>query len=460
MARYILSGQPDWDVNPWTGQPALRGYAADGSGVVFLDPSADEFRVDDGSGTQWANTGGGETKTTYDPTTGAVTGVYDAPVSNTSLSAIWQDQIQPTVQGAIEATQTPEFQLAALLAGGLNYGLTGSVFTGAPADAALGLESALSTPVAAAPVQYAAIPGAVTDAPVYDVLASGAPATGGADMFPFLTDPAFIAPEAASLVPNIGTAAVLGGAAAGAGGSATAGASSLPTAAATGAAAAGTGAVVDGSIGGGDNSDYADNGSTHPDNLNTGAQDAAVTGAASAGTAAALARIMRGEGTLEDFLSVGGVGAATGLGVVGSMQQADTFRRLAEQARADRAPFLGKSLEWLSNPTAYAEGPGKAFMDATLRRLSATHGNPIDSPTAMGLATQAGLQDWRGAVTGFGNLGLAGEDTRASLGTREAGADANVFNAIGSGIADLTTQRTPWEQFLRQMGGGANARLA
>jgi hypothetical protein len=39
-------------------------------------------------------------------------------------------------------------------------------------------------------------------------------------------------------------------------------------------------------------------------------------------------------------------------------------------------------------------GPGAASLDATLRRLS-VGGNPIGDPTKLGIATQAGLQNWQ-----------------------------------------------------------------
>lgn len=148
------------------------------------------------------------------------------------------------------------------------------------------------------------------------------------------------------------------------------------------------------------------------------------------------------------------------MGMYGSGQQADALRDIAAQSRADRAPFYNASVNYLQNPQAYADGPGRAFMDATLRRLSAQHGNPIDSPTAMGLATQAGLLDWRDAVSSFGNLGLSGEDSRNQLMASATGADANRLNALGYGLGQLTQpQPTSLEALLRRLNSG-NAGLA
>lgn len=125
---------------------------------------------------------------------------------------------------------------------------------------------------------------------------------------------------------------------------------------------------------------------------------------------------------------------AAGLGAYGSNQQAKSLMDIANQARGDRQPFLNAALGYLGNPDSYFAGPGKSAMDATLRGLSASVGNPIGSPTAMGIATEAGLRDWRNAVTGFGNIGLAGQDLRAQLQSNAAQADANGLNALGYGL--------------------------
>lgn len=172
------------------------------------------------------------------------------------------------------------------------------------------------------------------------------------------------------------------------------------------------------------------------------------------GAAAATPSFLSGlTGMSPGALALLGTVGATGLGMYGANQQANALTDIANQSRADRAPFLGKSLEYLNDPNAYINGPGKASLDATLRALSATHGNPIDSPTALGIATQAGLQNWQNAVTGFGNIGLSGEDSRNSLMANAAGADANALNALGWGIGQATNPPSSLEQLLRGMRG-------
>jgi hypothetical protein len=167
----------------------------------------------------------------------------------------------------------------------------------------------------------------------------------------------------------------------------------------------------------------------------------AAGGAGAAAGGSALGNILRGNGTLDDYLNAGGAALPGIIGAYGAGQQADAIRAIADQARADRAPFLNAATGYLANPQSYADGPGRVFMDSTLRRLSATHGNPIDSGTAMGLATQAGLADWRNAVTGFGNMGLAGEDTRSNLGLAGVNADMGQYNALGGAFADVMNPR-------------------
>jgi hypothetical protein len=198
------------------------------------------------------------------------------------------------------------------------------------------------------------------------------------------------------------------------------------------------------------------------------ANGAAGLGSASAGTAGvgagtaagaaagtSLSRILDGTATTADYLSVLGTAGATGLGIFGSQQQANALRDIAAQGRADRAPFLSKSLEYLNDPSAYAAGPGKTTLDSVLRALS-VKGNPADNPSSLEIATQAGLRDWRDAVTGFGNMGLAGEDTRASLLSKATGADANALNALGYGVGQITNPPTSLADILKQLKGASS----
>jgi hypothetical protein len=175
---------------------------------------------------------------------------------------------------------------------------------------------------------------------------------------------------------------------------------------------------------------------------------APTTGAVAGGTA--LSRILQGQGTFEDQLALAGILGATGLGVYGAGQQGDALRDIANQSRADRAPYLSASQGWLANPQSYMEGPGRAGLDATLRALSAKGGNPIDQPTSLSIATQSAMRDWRDAVTGFGNLGLSGEDSRNQLYAGAAQSQGDQYNALGYGLGELTRpKRASLSDYLR-----------
>src|SRR3990167_253671 len=145
--------------------------------------------------------------------------------------------------------------------------------------------------------------------------------------------------------------------------------------------------------------------------------------------------------------------AAPGLiGAYASSEQADAIRDLANAARADRAPFLGAATGYLNDPESYYAGPGMASMKGVLQGLSSKFGNPIGSPTALGIATEAGMRDWRDAVTGFGNLGLAGEDTRANLGLSAINADKNVWGGLGAAAGDVFNRPSSLEELMRKIG--------
>lgn len=169
-----------------------------------------------------------------------------------------------------------------------------------------------------------------------------------------------------------------------------------------------------------------------------------------------LLKAVSGLGGTDGMKTLGGLLGA-GLGALGSSQQASSLQGIADRARADRQPFLNASLGYLNNPDSYFAGPGKSAMDGVLRGLSAKVGNPIGSPTSMGIATEAGLHDWRNAVTGFGNLGLAGQDTRAQLESNAAGAEANIYNALGSGISQVTNPQPSVTDLIKMLNMGGLA---
>lgn len=174
------------------------------------------------------------------------------------------------------------------------------------------------------------------------------------------------------------------------------------------------------------------------------------TGIGSAAAGTALSRILNGTATTADWVQILGTAGATGLGMFSANQQANTLERLAQENRADRLPYLQASQGYLADPGSYLAGPGQAAMKGTLARLSATHGNPIGSPTAMAISNEAALRDWRDAVTGFGNMGLSGADTRANLGMAGARATGDIYSNLAGGISDIVNPRRSLADLARE----------
>jgi hypothetical protein len=134
---------------------------------------------------------------------------------------------------------------------------------------------------------------------------------------------------------------------------------------------------------------------------------AGTAGAAAAGGGSALSRLTGGNA---DMINLAGTLGAAGLGAYGASNTVQSPEgNLRRYGSSKREPYRQQSLAWLNDPNAYVNGPGAASLDATLRRLVRGR-KPISDPTKLGIATQAGLQNWQSAVTGMGNLGLSGED--------------------------------------------------
>ena len=189
--------------------------------------------------------------------------------------------------------------------------------------------------------------------------------------------------------------------------------------------------------------------------LGLGGNAVASTGGTIAGPAmgTALSRILAGNAAPGDWLSVLGTAGATGLGMFSANRQANTLQDLLDRTRADRAPFLSKANEWLANPEAYLTGPGASAMKGTLSGLSARFGNPIGSPTALAISNEAGLRDWRNAVTGMANLGLGGEDVRAQLGITGTGVREGALTTLAGGVSEILNPKPSLADLLRQIYG-------
>lgn len=172
-----------------------------------------------------------------------------------------------------------------------------------------------------------------------------------------------------------------------------------------------------------------------------------VAGGAAAGSA--LSRIIDGPASVADWVQVLGTAGATGLGVYGASKTADRLSDLQNQFRSDRAPFLSAGTNYL-DPNKWIEGPGQAFTKGTLQGLSATYGNPISSPTAMGIATDASMRNWISGVNTLGSLGLGGEGIQANLGAGAAQTQGDIYGILGRGIGDIANPQRSLADLLRE----------
>ena len=180
--------------------------------------------------------------------------------------------------------------------------------------------------------------------------------------------------------------------------------------------------------------------------------DPAVTPAVT--SAGLLDRILNGTATASDWASILGTVGSTALGVYGANQQADALTKIAEDARADRQPFLDKSLALLAGgPEAYAAGEGASSLAGVLRGLS-VNGNPFGNATSMALAGDSVNRNYQNALTGYANLGLGGQDSRNQLLASAAGAQSGALDSLGYGLNSLT-QDNSLNGLLKKLGLGS-----
>lgn len=155
-----------------------------------------------------------------------------------------------------------------------------------------------------------------------------------------------------------------------------------------------------------------------------------------------LANLLGGNGSTQDWLSVLGTLGATGLGAFASDKQSDALKDIANQARNDRLPALNAFNSALSSPdTFYSSAPAMGAVDSVLRKLSAQHGNPANSPTALSQAAAYNLGGYNDYLRTTGNLGLSGQDSTIRAQTNAALGDTNFYNSLGAGLQQLTQPR-------------------
>lgn len=188
------------------------------------------------------------------------------------------------------------------------------------------------------------------------------------------------------------------------------------------------------------------------------------SGGAAAATQTALQKVFSGNGTAADYASLLGQVAPGLLGAYASNQQAKSLSDIASRYEGYGAPSRARYEASMSpgfDPTTI---PGyKGALDTTsesvLRKLSATGGNPFGNPGGLIEANKAivngtalpAVQDYQrqnAATGGISSYNTAGQAAQ----TGALGANANVYNAIGYGIDQVTNpQSNSLDSILKQL---------
>jgi hypothetical protein len=146
-----------------------------------------------------------------------------------------------------------------------------------------------------------------------------------------------------------------------------------------------------------------------------------------------------------------GTGLSTLLGAYGSNKQTDALKDIANRSDAQRAPALAAFNNALANPnTWYQSAPAMGALDSALAKLSVQHGNPALDPGALSKAAAYNLGGYNDFLRTMGNLGLSGQDTSAKLQTNAVMSGNNLYNALGSGIASLTSNQPTFQMTIQQ----------
>ncbi len=163
--------------------------------------------------------------------------------------------------------------------------------------------------------------------------------------------------------------------------------------------------------------------------------------AASSG-GSALSRLLSGDATTDDLVSLAGTLGATGLGAYASNQQSNALKDIADQARADRAPALNAFNSAIADPNGwYSSAPAMGATESVLRKLSVQSGNPAMNPGALSQAAAYNLGGYNDYLRTTGNLGLSGQDSTIRAQTNAALGDTNLYNSLGAGLQQLTQPR-------------------
>lgn len=178
----------------------------------------------------------------------------------------------------------------------------------------------------------------------------------------------------------------------------------------------------------------------------------------------AIAKILAGTATAEDWAKLTGQALPGLLGAYASNQQTNALKSLADQYAAYGAPSRARYEASMSpgfDPTTIPgyKGALDTASDSLLRRLSASGGNPFGNPGGLIEANKAvvagtalpAVQDYQRMNAGTGglaNLAAAYPATQNAA----TGANANIYNSLGVAAADIFNPRQSLNDLLKSMG--------
>lgn len=205
--------------------------------------------------------------------------------------------------------------------------------------------------------------------------------------------------------------------------------------------------------------------------LNPGMLDkvrAAVTNPSTAATAgSALSRILKGEGAIEDYLSLGLKALPGVLGAIGSSSQASSLKDLADKYAGYGAPSRDRFEASFQPGFSMASDPG--YQDAldqsskaTLHSLS-VNGNPAGSPNAWAQSLQdnyqktayPALQQYRSTNAAAGGLGTAAA-AAPGLATSAIGANGQTMANLGGAFRDVTSDTSTLADLMKKLKGASD----
>lgn len=189
---------------------------------------------------------------------------------------------------------------------------------------------------------------------------------------------------------------------------------------------------------------------------NTVPTGAAATGAGTGSAASsALSRILGGNASTQDWLSLAGQLGSLGLGVYGANQQANATSDLYNRYFDMGAPYRASLQQLNDNPASFYSSPMfqgalQQGSDALSRSLSAKVGNPILNPTALqemqNYTTRGSLDAYNQRWNQLASAGQLGVGQAAGLGSQAAAAQGGTANALGAGLSSVFGKEKDYAQ--------------